>query len=194
MAYSIIVIVASVLLIAAAVAYPYVEGILLKAQMLKRLRIEARDAGFKYRRFYKNIFLVRNRATRYDLIIYDEKRIFAVKLWSSYFQGSSLVLTEMGRVIERRKTRPVFNLRTRSADFVLSRPQSVRPTKIAKRYTVNREMERILLIYPSYDKIIAKRGAGEVILKSGDELFFKTIYSPSAFVKHIKESFDNAKK
>ena len=187
MAYSITVIVVSVLVIASAVAYPYVEGIMLKAQMLKRLREEARNAGFKYRRFYKNIFLVRNRAAHYDLVIYDEKKLFAVKLWSSYFKGSSLVLTEKGRVIERRKTRSVFDLNKRSADFVLSRPQSVRPTKIPKKYTVGREMERILLIYPSYDKIIAKRGAGEVILKSGDELFFKTVYSPSAFIKRLKE-------
>ena len=129
MAYSIIVIIASVALIASAVAYPYAEGVMLKARMLKRLRLEARDAGYKYRRFYKNIFLVKNRSPRYDLIIYDEKTLFAVKLWSSYFRGSSLVLTEMGRVIERRKTRPVFKLRERSSDFVLKRPQMVRPTK-----------------------------------------------------------------
>ena len=101
MAYSIIVITASILLIAAAVVYPYAEGITLKARMLKRLRVEARDAGFKYRRLYKNIFLVRNRGRHYDLIIYDEARLFAVKLWSSYFQGSTLAVTEKGRVIER---------------------------------------------------------------------------------------------
>ena len=186
MAYSIIVIIASVLLISAAVAYPYAEGVILKARMLKRLRIEARDAGFKYRRFYKNIFFVRNRGAHYDFIIYDEKRLFAVKLWSSYFQGSALAITEKGRVIERRKTRPVFKLRERSADFVLLRPKSVRPTKIAKRFTLGREVERILLVYPSYDKIIAKIGAGEVELKSGDLLFSKTLYSPSAFIKRLK--------
>ena len=186
MAYSIIVIIASVLLIAAAVIYPYAEGMTLKARMLKRLRVEARGAGFKYRRFYKNIFLVRNRGAHYDLIIYDEKRLFAVKLWSSYFQGSALAVTEKGRVIERRRTRPVFKLRERSADFVLLSPKGVRPTKIGKRFTLGREVERVLLVYPSYEKIIAKQGAGEVELKSGDTLFSKTLYSPSAFLKRLK--------
>lgn len=192
MEYSIIVIIVSVFLIAFAFAYPYAEGILLKARMLKRLRQEARDAGYKYRRFYKNIFLVRNRSSRYDLIIYDEKTLYAVKLWSSYFRGSSLVLTEMGRVIERRKTRPVFKLKERSADFVLKRPQTVSPTRISKKYTVGRDVVRVLLIYPSYEKIIAKRGAGEIILGSGDQLFSKTIYSPSAFLKRLKS--DSVKK
>ena len=186
MAYSIIVIIVSLLLIVSAVVYPYAEGITLKARMLKRLRVEAREAGFKYRRFYKNIFLVRNRGSHYDLIIYDDTRLFAVKLWSSYFQGSTLAVTEKGRVIERRRTRPVFKLRARSSDFVLLSPRAVRPTRIGRRYTVGREVERVLLIYPSYERIIAKKGAGEVELNSGDSLFSKTVYSPSAFLKHLK--------
>ena len=101
------------------------------------------------------------------------------------------MLTEKGRVIERRKTRPVFNLKERSADFVLRRPKAVKPTKIAKKYTVGREVEKILLVYPSYDKIIAKRGAGEISIKSGDRLLSKTVYSPSAFVKRLTDEKQN---
>ncbi len=188
MAYSIIIISMAVCLLAGALLYPYVSGMILKARMLKVLREKARGAGFKYRRFYKNLFLVRNRSSNYDMIIYNDKRLYAVKLWSSYFLHSKLCVTSRGRVFEKRRIRPVFQLTDKKYIYMRGFRRSVPKTRLAKRYLKNREAERILLIYPSYEGIAVYDRGREVPLRTGDELFGKLLYSPSAFMSLLNES------
>ena len=181
MAYSIIIISLALCLIFGALLYPYVSAILLRARMLKTLRERARAYGFKYRRFYKNSFLVRNRSPKFDMVIYNEKKLYAVKLWSSYFVHNKLCVTKRGRMFERRQTRPVFQMTDKKYTFINTPRLSVPKTRLAKKYLRGREVERILLIYPSYETVGVYDGKSEIKLRTGDELFGKILYSPSAF-------------
>lgn len=181
MAYSIIIISLALCLIFGALLYPYVSAILLRARMLKTLRERARAYGFKYRRFYKNSFLVRNRSPKFDMVIYNEKKLYAVKLWSSYFVHNKLCVTKRGRMFERRQTRPVFQMTDKKYIFMNTPRLSVPKTRLPKKYTRGREVERILLIYPSYETVGVYDGKSEIKLRTGDELFGKILYSPSAF-------------
>ncbi len=186
MTYSVIIISAAVCLLAGSCLYPYISGMLLKARMLKSLRVKARAAGFRYRRFYKNIFFVRNRSPKFDMVIYNEKKLYAVKLWSSYFLHNKLCVTKQGRVFESRRTRPVFQTTDKKYVPIKGFLHSVPKTRLARKYCKSREVERILLIYPSYEAIAVYDGKREVALGTGDELFDKTLYSPSAFISLLE--------
>lgn len=186
--FTMIIIAFSVLLLVGVCVYPYIWGDLLKARMLKKLRVTARASGFKYRRSYKNIFFVRNRSPKYDLLIYDDKRLYAVKLWSAYFVRSTLVINRAGKIRERKETRPVFDMSDgrRQLRRVNGFVHSVPKTKIAKRYLVGREVQRVLLVYPSYKSMVFFDGKRDIPINTGDEIFDKIVYSPSAFMTELK--------
>ena len=175
--------------VAGAYLYPFVSGMVLMAHSLKGIRERARALGYGYKRFYKNIFLVRNRAQRYDLMIYDKEKIYAVKLWSSYFIRSRLVVTERGGVFEQRQTMPVFCTEQNggSPRIMSSRIVGVPRTKEIKNKT-GRQLQNVLLIYPSYREMVVRAGKKEVAIESGDSLFDKVVYSPSAFLKVLEEN------
>ena len=194
MAYSIIIITVAVCLIIGALLYPYVSAILLRARMLRTLRERARAYGFKYRRFYKNIFFVRNRSPKFDFIVYNEKKLYAVKLWSSYFVHNKLCVTKRGRMFERRQTRPVFQMTDKKYTFINTPRLSVPKTRLAKKYLRGREVERILLVYPSYETVAVYDGKNEIKLRTGDELFGKLLYSPSAFRELLRSQAPTGQK
>lgn len=190
MVISAIIFIFVILVIAAAILYPYVWGMVLKARMLRDLREAVRGAGFKYRRLYKNIFLVKNRSSRYDVIVYNDETLYAVKLWSAYFVDSTLVLSKKGRFFEQRETRRVFNLEENGKKYIKGRSHSMPKTRLAKKYTVGRKLERILLIYPSYKDIVFFDGKTKTHIKTKDELFGKTVYSPFAFKNTLREEYE----
>ena len=186
MAYSMIVISLAVALLLGAWAYPYITGMVLKAKMLRALRKTASESGFKYRRSYKNIVLVRNRSPKYDMVIFNEKKLYAVKLWSSYFAYNTLAVTKRGKVSEHIRTRPVFQTTDSNVVYTRGFEHSVPRTRLPKKYAKGRDVEKILLVYPSYESVIVESANGERKLKTGDELFEKLLYSPSAFMTRLK--------
>ncbi len=184
-----LVIAAVVTVLAAAWLYPYVSGIVLKARMLKNIREKARSFGYRYKRLYKNIFFVKNKADKYDVIIYDAEKLYAVKLWSSYFVRSRLIVTEKGGVYEERPTMPVFLTEKNGGSPRVSagRISGVPLTKPAVKNSGGRRVENFLLIYPSYKEITVKQAKGRAQIESGDELFGKTVVSPSFFVSKLEK-------
>ena len=186
MAFSVVMIVVAVLFLAGCAAYPYINALYLKARMQRRLVMAVSQEGYRYRRSFRSIFLTRNLSRKYDMIIYSEKKLYAIKLWSSYFSYNDLVLTRGGRVREERRTRGVFNMGGRNNVYIKGFEHRVPRIKLNRKYTTGREVERVLLVYPSYENIRAHTGVGYVSLKTGDELFDKILYSPSAFVKRLK--------
>lgn len=186
MVWSVIVVSVALIFLVGAWVYPYINAVILKAKMVNKLLKTVGKKGFRYRRSFRNIFFTRNLSRKYDIIIYNEKKLYAIKLWSSYFAYCDLVITRGGRIREERRTRAVFNMGGKDTFHINSPAVRVPKLKLHKKFTTGREVERILLIYPSYENIRAESGRGYVTLKTGDTLFDKTIYSPSAFAKKLK--------
>ena len=189
MKLSAIVLVATVLLAIGALAFPYLRSAVLRAVMLWRLRKDIRAAGYKCRRFYKNALSVRNRSPKYDMVVYNDDVLYAVKLWSAYFLSSELSLGRNGRVREQRTVREVFKVKEEQerGRLIKGLSLSVPKTRLPKKYTVGRRVEHVLLIYPSYKRIFYTDGEGGriTVLTAGDILFDKTICSPSSFLSEI---------
>ena len=175
MAFSVAMIAVAVLFLAGCAAYPYINALYLKARMQGRLVTALGQGGYKYRRSFRSIFLTRNLSRKYDMIIYNEKKLFAVKLWSSYFSYNDLVLTRGGRIREERRTRDVFNMSGRNTVYIKGLTHRVPKIRLNKKYTSGRDIEKVLLVYPSNENVIAQTSAGYVTLKTGDELFDKIL-------------------
>ena len=187
MTYSIIMISLALLLLIGVYIYPYVLAVIMKARMLRTLSRTAKENGFEHRRAFRHVIFTRNLSRGYDLIIYNEKKLYAIKLWSSYFAYNSLLVTREGKIREERRTRPVFSMGGKNGLYVGGLTHRVPKLNLGKKYAKDREVERITLIYPSYESIRAETGRGEVKLRTGDELFGRLIYSPSAFVNKLRE-------
>ena len=190
MLFSAAVVALALVFICVAFIYPYVCSKLLQRRAVRRLLKDASAEGYKYRKFYKNIFTVRNLSYKYDLLIYRDDKVYAVKLWGAKHILSTLVLTDGGRVFERRRAVPVVDTSKGSAAHITERAHSVPKTRLPKKYAKNENVKEILLICPSYKNIVYEGKGGRVTLNTGDELFDKELYSPSAFSAELTCSAD----
>ena len=170
----------AILLAVAALSYPYAAAAVSRFRMLRRLARVSRGLGFRFR--HRGMpSVARNRGRRYDLLIENEEKIFAVKLWSAYRRDSALLVNEIGEIRERRRIREPLSVRRKKPQHHRSLALAVPRTRLTLRKTESRSVTRILLVYPSYREVLAERDCRTVRLGSGDNLFDKLLYSPSAF-------------
>ena len=169
----------AILLLAAALCYPYLSAAISKYRMLRRLAGISRSLGFRFR--HKGMAcLSRNRGRQYDLLIENERRIYAVKLWSSYRNGTTLLLGKQGRVREQRRVVEPLSVGRKKPYEHRSFALAVPRTRLTLRKNEKRSVTRILLVYPSYREILAKKEGRVTRLSSGDPIFDKLLYTPSA--------------
>ena len=177
-----------ILLLALAVGYPYLSAVFLRSRMLRRLERTCRDCGFRFRPLRSFFWFVRNRGGRYDLIIENKTQVFAVKLWSAYRRDGILVITEKGRVFVRRYAPILLDVRRDAKEARAdSRQRPVCRTVTPLSEKDRRPLTKILLVYPSYRAILRQDKGEELPLKSGDVAFDKTILTPSALEKLLRE-------
>lgn len=175
----------AILLLAAALCYPYLSAAISKHRMLRRLAKLSRSLGFRFR--HRGMaFLSRNRGRQYELLIENDRRIYAVKLWSAYRNGTSLLLGERGRVRERRRVIEPLSVRRKKPYDHRSFALAVPRTRLSLRKKEKRAVTRILLVYPSYREILTKKEGRVVRLSSGDAIFDKLLYSPSALEQMLR--------
>ena len=186
MLFSAAVVALALVFISGALIYPFICSKLSQRSAVGRLLKDASSLGYKHRKFYKNIFAVRNLSYKYDILIYNDSKTYAVKLWNAKHISSTLVLTDSGKVLERRKAVPVIDTSKGNDTQITGRAQSVLKTRLPKKYLKNENIKEILLIYPSYKSIIYEGKSGRIALNTGDELFDKEIYSPSALSAELR--------
>ena len=175
-----------VLLIAAIALTPYVIMLIKRHKMLKRIKIVAAKSGFKMKSLNKLVFFAWNTSKKYDFIFVGEKSAYAVKLWSSLYSDSTLVL---GRgdsfYISRRVSEPF--LQKNKGDYNFREPRRQAPeTKLELRLKRDVNITPVVLIYPKYKTIIKKKGNDILVYEQGDIVFGKRIYYPEGFERLLK--------
>lgn len=186
MLFSAAVVALALLFIGGALIYPYIIPKLSQGRAVKRLIKDAKSMGYKHKKFYKNIFAVRNLSYKYDVVIYNETDAYAIKLWNSKHASSVLVLTDGGRVFERRLAVPVMDTSKNKSAQIKERAKGVPKTRLPKRFLKKDGIREILLVYPSYSGIVYEGKAGKVSLNVGDELFDKELFSPTEFAAELR--------
>ena len=186
MLFSAAVVALALLFIGGSLIYPYIIPKLSQGRAVKRLIKDAKSMGYKHKKFYKNIFAVRNLSYKYDVVIYNETDAYAIKLWNSKHASSALVLTDGGRVFERRLAVPVMDTSKNKSAQIKERAKGVPKTRLPKRFSKKEGIREILLVYPSYSEIVYEGKAGKVSLNVGDELFDKELFSPTEFAAELR--------
>lgn len=182
------VVITILLLLAAALTYPYISTVILRYTMLRRLRAEAKTLGFRVRRRSRWILFSQNRSPRCDLIISNSERIYAIKLWSSYYKGRALIADEANGLVWERKIikAPLYvdakNMSRRHDGKAEPIPEMSLPARLAK----DPRLVRVLLIYPSYREVRRVVGGKEYRAVSKDTLLGRVICSPSAFFSMMR--------
>ena len=191
MLFSAAVVALALLFIGISLVYPFVVPKLSQGRAVKRLIKDAKSMGYKHRKFYKNIFAVRNLSYKYDVIIYNESNTYAIKLWNAKHASSVLVLTDGGRVFERRRALPVMDASKNRGAQIKGRAKGVPKTRLPKRFLKSEGVREILLVYPSYSGIVYEGKAGKVSLGIGDELFDKELFSPAEFAVELRYAVES---
>ncbi len=177
------------ILIGLALLYPYVSIILSRKKMIKHLHGVVRRAGGRMRRLHRFAVLSHNRSPRYDLLIVKGDMLYAVKLWSAKRRGVDLLISSDGTVAEQREDRDPLTPKGRTRERVIrSAFYTVPKTRINFPVAEGKRVVHILLTYPSYRSVMGYRHMQWVELKSGDHVFDKILYSPSALEKHLLEA------
>ena len=191
MLFSAAVVALALLFIGGALIYPYIIPKLSQRRAVKRLIKDAKSMGYKHKKFYKNIFAVRNLSYKYDVVIYNETDTYAIKLWNAKHSSSVLVLTDGGKVFERRRALPVMDTSKNKGAQIKERAKGVSKTRLPKRFSKKEGIREILLVYPSYSGIVYEGKAGKVSLNVGDELFDKELFSPAEFAAELRYAIDD---
>lgn len=175
-------------LVLMALIFPYVINAWLTYRMLRRLESVCRETGMRMRRLHRATWLVRNRSDRYDLLLEDNGRLLAIKLWSAGYTGNSLVITKQGQVYRLMRSALPMDIRRENRQLrAKSRAVSVPRTKLILPKGESRAVTRILLQYPAYREVLAETDNGWERLSSGGAVFDKLLYSPSALELLLRE-------
>ena len=111
--------------------------------------------------------------------------------WSCVYKNTDLRIYSDGRVGEERTHRaplspkPQLEKKNRVARYHAS---LLTKTDYNFKIPKGKKIVNVLMLYPSYRKVILERNGEERILNSGDVFFDKIILTPFAFCKMLSES------
>lgn len=174
------------LLLFGVLCYPYVQTEIQRRVMLRRLGTRVKKMGYRIRR--KRYFgLFGNRSGQYDLFIGNNQRIWAVKLWSCYHAPASLLIDERGKVCEQIKIEEPLHVYPERGRYHRTFARSVSRTRLVLHKKETRAVTRVLLVYPAYRNILAKKQGTVTALKCGDRIFDKILHSPASLEQWLRQ-------
>ena len=167
--------------------FPYAARVIARRRMLTRFCRDIRRAGGKVRRLCRFPALSRNRAARPELLIRAGDTQYAVKLWSPWHREAELRVVGNDKAYESRAVgAPLTPNGARPARTLRSRPYTVQPTKLRLRTPSTIKQVRVLLVFPSYRRILRRESGGWRAITVGDAIFDKLLYTPSDLLVAIR--------
>ena len=175
--------------VAVLLMYPYAATVVLRRRALKKLRKTVRRARGRMRPLKKAVSLCRNRSRCYDLLIEKGSVVYAVKLWSAIRPHTDLCVARDGKLFEEREIpTPLRTEKNRQKRTVRCPILPIPKTKYTFSVPKGKDLRRVLLIYPSYRSIRCETKDAWREIHTGDTLFEKTVFSPSAFSAFLLEN------
>ncbi len=166
---------------------PYILIVSKRRKMLRELEAVARKNGFVLRRLHRLVCFSPNRAPRYDILFESRTRAFAVKLWSTARQGSTLYITPDGKTRESVNIPPELDTEKSAGRTLNGKKKTVAVTRDNFKVRKGKPTERVLLYYPQNKGIFFVARGIKKPLADGDRFFDKVLCSPEYFKKMISE-------
>ena len=176
------------LALTAAVLTPYAMMLLARHKAVKRIRSVALGSGFKVKALHRGVFFARNRSSKYDLLFASRHKVYAVKLWSSVYPESSMVVCSPDSFYVGRKAAELFEQEGRGSYNFRQPTKRVPKTSLGVKLKGNRELACILLMCPGYKNVARRSGKSILVYEQGDVLFDKKLYYPQGFEALLLEN------
>ena len=175
-----------VAVIAAVLLYPYIAVAFFRYRSISDMRIKIRRAGGRIRTLRRFVSISANRSSKYDLLVEKNNVFYAVKFWSASHKNVDLRIYSDGRVGEERTLQEPMTPHGESKKrLVKYSARYVKKTEYNFKNPNEKKIVNVILVYPSYRKIILEKDGQEQILNSGDLFFDKIILTPFSFVKML---------
>lgn len=166
--------------------YPYGARAISRRRMLRQLCTQIRRAGGKVRFLCRFPSLTRNCTKSPELLVRAGNVQYVVKLWTPWYRDANLCIDADGCAYEtrtvgapltpraKRRPRPLRGLR-----------YTVPSTKMRFRVPHAMQQMSVLLIAPSYRRILRREGGKWCELNMGDTLFEKILSTPADFLSLV---------
>ena len=163
--------------------YPCIARAIARRRILTRLCADIRRAGGKIRRQRRFPSFARNCSKTPELLVRVEGTQYALKLWTPWHRDAELRITAEGKAYETRAVcRPLTPRGPRRPYLLRSYSVAVPPTELRVRTPRSIRQVRVLLVAPSYQRILRRESGRWNELHEGDSLFDKIFFSPSYFL------------
>ena len=176
------------LALTAAVLTPYAMMLVARHKAIKRIKSVALGSGFKVKSLHKCVFFARNRSSKYDLLFASRHKVYAVKLWSSVYPESSMVVCSPDSFYVGRRTAELFEQEGRGSYNFRQPTKRVPKVRLGVKVRGNRELVSILLMCPGYKSISRRSGKSILVYEQGDIIFDKKLYYPQGFEALLLEN------
>ena len=176
----------ALLLIAFVLLYQPVARVIVRRRLLGQLCREIHRAGGKIQRLRRFPSLSGNCQKRPELLVRLEGVQYVVKLWSPWHRNADLFVGSDGRVCEVRALEaPLAPHGARRSRAVRGLRYRVPKSEVRARLPRTVRQENLLLIAPSYRRILRREGGKWREVSEGDTLFGKTLITPDSFLNLI---------
>lgn len=178
-----------VAVITAVLLYPYISTAFFRYRAISHLRVKLRRVGGRMRVLRRVSCMSANRSSKYDLLVEKNNILYAVKFWSAAHKNVDLRIYSDGRVGEERTLRePITPKGDTKYRTVRYSARYVKKTEYNFKNPNEKKIVNVVLVYPSYKKIILEKNGEEHILNSGDMFFDKIILTPFSFEKILSNT------
>lgn len=173
------------------VCTPYINVVLKRRRMLKRITAVARSSGFRVRYLHRFVCFSPNRLGAFDVLFENRSRAIAVKLWSAVKKDGALVIRENGTFYRTRTVPEPFEPDKKRRRELRSGVRRVAVTRKNFKLKKDKPLTKVLLYYPPDREIAVQFADGRIgIPEVGDRVFDKQLCSPSRLEAMLKAEAD----
>ena len=183
----IVTIVLSPFLIALILMFPHAFVVYRRRRMIKYITHTAEKQGFSVTPLHKFAALSSNFGSRYDILVQNGERAYAIKLWSFSEKQSTVVISKDGTMCEYRRVPQPLSPEAERSYGIKGKKHGVPVTKQNFKIKRDKPLELIMMYYPRNKNTFLDFGTHKKRLENGDRIFGKTVCSPTSFCKLLTE-------
>ncbi len=180
-------VVLSPFLVALILMFPHASVVYRRRRMIKYITHTAEKQGFCVTPLHRLVCLSPNRGARYDILVQNRERAYAIKLWSFSKKQSTVVISKDGTVCEYRRVPEPLSPNTERNYSIRGKKRNVPVTEQNFKIKKDKPVEFIMMYYPRNKDTFLDFGTHKKRLENGDRVFGKTVCSPTGFCKLLEE-------
>ena len=183
----VIIAVLSPLIVLTVLCFPQMFLFFKRSKMLRHLYKTAELCGYRVRHLRKRVSLAKNADDRYDLLIENSERAYAIKLWSAKKTADTLIINKNGTYCESSVVPAGLTAGEDNQYIITGKAKRVPVTRCNFKVKKDKPLKLIMLYYPENDSVYIDLGNKRIPLAEGQTVFGKTVLTPTTFERLLKK-------